>query len=189
MTADRKTAPSLISRRTVLSGGLALAFATLIIPKSGAEAAVRAPERRLAFEHLHTGEHLKITYWQDGKYLRPALKEINHLLRDFRTNQVKAIDPKLLDLLHRLQRTLNTSQPFQVVSGYRSAKTNARLAKRSHGVARRSLHIKGKAIDIQIEGRDAALIRRAAVALRAGGVGYYPDSGFVHLDVGDIRYW
>jgi len=110
-------------------------------------------------------------------------------LRDFRTDEVLPIDPQLLDLLHNLRSTLGTNQPFQIISGYRSPTTNANLAANSGGVAKRSLHMQGKAIDIRIEGTPLKHLREAAVALQGGGVGYYPGSNFVHMDVGRIRTW
>ncbi len=183
--------PTLISRRRLIIGGAALVVGSTII--NPVEAAVRSggrsAERRLAFQNLHTGEHLKVVYWQGGDYVRPALDQIDHIMRDYRTNQVKPIDPALLDLLHKLHGALETREPFQIVSGYRSPKTNARLAAHSGGVAKRSMHVKGKAIDIRLESRDTRQIHRAALALKAGGVGYYPKSDFVHVDVGKVRSW
>lgn len=184
---SRTSGPTLVSRRRIIVGGAALVLASSII--NPVEAAVRAGERRLAFQNLHTGERLKTVYWQGGSYVRSALEQINHIMRDYRTNQVKQIDPKLLDLLHRLQALLDTEEPFQIVSGYRSPKTNAKLAAHSGGVAKRSMHVKGKAVDIRLDSRDIAQIRKAALALKGGGVGYYPKSDFVHVDVGRVRSW
>ncbi|OGU43084.1 MAG: Twin-arginine translocation pathway signal, partial [Hydrogenophilales bacterium RIFOXYA1_FULL_63_33] len=118
-----------------------------------------------------------------------ALAEINHVLRDYRNDQVAAIDTRLLDLLDRVKARLGTSQPFQVISGYRSPATNHLLAERSSGVAKHSLHMEGKAIDIRIPGVALADLRKTGLALQAGGVGYYPASDFVHLDVGRVRTW
>jgi uncharacterized protein YcbK (DUF882 family) len=124
-----------------------------------------------------------------GDYVPESLAEINHVLRDYRTDQVAAIDTRLLDLLDRVQAKLGTSQPFQVISGYRSPATNHMLSERSSGVAKHSLHMEGKAIDIRIPGIHLADLRRTGLALRSGGVGYYPASNFVHLDVGRVRTW
>jgi len=179
-----------LSRRSLIVGGAALAFTSFIIVPGQAEARVIRPsERSLSFEHLHTGEKLRAVYWKHGRYIRPSLKQINFIMRDHRINQVKAIDPKLLDILWNLARSLETRQPFQIVSGYRSKQTNQLLRAHSDSVARRSLHIEGRAIDLKIENRDASRIRSAAIALKAGGVGYYPDAGFVHVDSGDVRTW
>ena len=117
------------------------------------------------------------------------MADINHILRDFRTNQVLPIDPQLLDLLNGLRSTLGTAQPFQIISGYRSPATNFTLAANSDGVAKGSLHMQGKAIDLRIEGTALGDLRQAAMGLQGGGVGYYPKSNFVHIDVGRVRHW
>jgi len=146
-------------------------------------------ERRLSFDNLHTGEKLDLPYWIEGDYVPETLAEINHVLRDHRTGQVAAIDTGLLDLLHRVNAALGTSQPFQVISGYRSPASNQMLSSNSSGVAKRSLHMEGKAIDIRLPGIQLADLHRTGLMLRSGGVGYYPGSNFVHLDVGRVRTW
>lgn len=171
----------------------ALAAAGALVPRQvkAATSAMRG-ERELSFVHTHTGERLKTVYCCGGRYEPDALTAINHILRDFRVNEVKPIDPKLLDLLHRLGGTLDTSQPFHIISGYRSPKTNALLRARggSHsGVASQSLHMVGKAIDIRVPGVPLPTLHRAAVSLKGGGVGFYPEPNFVHVDVGRVRYW
>ncbi len=125
-------------------------------------------------------------------YQPDALKQIDHILRDFRANEIKPIDPVLLDLLHELGGTLETDQPFHIISGYRSPHTNTLLRERggaTTGVASRSLHMVGKAIDIRVPGVKLDHLRGAARSLKLGGVGYYPSSNFVHLDTGRVRYW
>jgi len=159
-----------------------------------AEAAAAAPGpaqavRELAFYNLHTDERLKTVYWSGGEYVPGALDEINHVLRDFRTNTVKPIHTDLLDLLHRLSARLETSKPFVIISGYRTPATNAMLRHRSEGVAKNSLHMQAMAADIRVPGRDLRVVHRAAIDLRGGGVGYYPHSDFVHVDVGRVRCW
>ncbi|MGD0119755.1 MAG: DUF882 domain-containing protein [Candidatus Binatus sp.] len=154
-----------------------------------ARTTVQLRRRSLSFYALHTGESLKTTYWRDGQYISGELDRINYILRDFRANEVKPIDPALLDLLVRIQHRLGTSEPFQVISGYRSPVTNAMLHANSEGVAVHSLHIEGKAIDICVPGRSLAQLRGAALAQQAGGVGYYPKSDFVHVDTGRVRFW
>ena len=146
-------------------------------------------EKSLSFQSLHTGESLKVTYWAKGSYLSGPCKQIDYLLRDWRTDDIRLIDRRLFDLLYDVRRILDTTQPFQVISGYRSPKTNAKLAARSRGVAKRSLHLRGKAIDVSLADRDLRHLRKAAVALGGGGVGYYPRTGFVHLDTGRVRRW
>jgi uncharacterized protein YcbK (DUF882 family) len=117
------------------------------------------------------------------------MAEIDFVLRDFRSGDVKPIDPQLLDLLYLVTRRLETSSPIHLISGYRSPATNAALHEHSSGVAVHSLHTKGMAADIRIPGRDLRQLRKIAMAAGAGGVGYYPRSDFVHLDVGHIRHW
>ena len=183
-----------MSRRMFLGFGAAAA-ATALVPGRALAAtapAAKRTERVLSFFHTHTGERLKIAYCCDGQYQPAALTEINHLLRDFRVNEVKPIDPKLLDLLHELGGTLETEQPFHVISGYRSPRTNHLLHERggSHsGVASKSLHMVGQAIDIRVPGVQLGHLRGAARSLKLGGVGYYPSSNFVHVDTGRVRYW
>ncbi|MBY0578461.1 MAG: DUF882 domain-containing protein [Burkholderiales bacterium] len=147
------------------------------------------PDRTLSLYNIHTGEQLNTTYWADGVYVAASLDEINHVLRDYRTNETMNMDSRLLDLLHAVRSMLGGSLPFHVISGYRSAATNAYLAETSSGVARKSLHMKGQAADIFLPGSDLPSLRRAALDLNLGGVGYYPRSNFVHVDVGRVRAW
>lgn len=146
-------------------------------------------ERRLAFYNLHTGEQLKTVYWAEGSYVSDALKEINWILRDYRRNKVKPIDLRLLDLLHALDRKLETRQPFHIICGYRSPATNEYLRKHTAGVAKHSMHIEAKAADIRIPGCHLPALQRAALTLHRGGVGIYPVSDFIHVDVGRVRHW
>lgn len=181
------TEPANRGRRLFLCAGAAVALASLASPALAALG--RARYRSVAFENLHTGENLKVDYWVNGRYVDRALGAVNFNLRDFRTGDVYPIDPQLLDLLHALQSRLNTRAPFQVISGYRSPKTNALLHEESDGVAVNSLHTMGMAIDIRVPGRSLRAVHAAAKRLQQGGVGYYPRSRFVHLDVGRVRYW
>jgi uncharacterized protein YcbK (DUF882 family) len=176
-------------RRRFLVQGAAAALCSLTAPLA-AVASPRPPSRRvLAFDHLHTGERLDVVYWVDGSYRPGALSRINWLLRDFRDNTVHPIDPRLLDLLAAVRQRLGVHAPFQVISAYRSPATNAMLASMSEGVATNSLHLRGRAIDVRVPGRPLSAVRRVALGLRGGGVGYYPRSNFVHLDVGEVRRW
>ena len=145
--------------------------------------------RTLSFEHTHTGEKLKLTYFERGNYIENALHEINYLLRDFRTDEVHSIDTALLDQLFDLKQALGFNKPFHILSGYRSPFTNAQLRKHSRGVAEHSFHLQGRAIDIRVEGISSKTIRNAALAMAQGGVGYYPRNNFVHLDTGRYRTW
>lgn len=167
-----------------LCGGAA---AAAMLP---ADAFARLPERRLTFVHTHTGEFLRTTYWAGGRYLDDGLRAVNRILRDFRTGELHVIDPALLDQLVRVRGMVGADKrPLHIISGYRSPKTNAMLRSHSSGVASKSLHQSGKAIDIRIPGIDTKHIRNAGLALQAGGVGYYSNSDFVHLDTGRVRFW
>ncbi len=145
--------------------------------------------RELNFNNLHTGEKLSLTYFEKGRYVTEALKEIDYLLRDYRTGDVHSIDPNLLNFIYKLQSTLETKKPIDIISGYRSPATNEALRAKSSGVARKSKHMLGKAIDIRIEKIGSKTIRDAAISLQQGGVGYYAKSNFVHLDTGNFRHW
>jgi uncharacterized protein YcbK (DUF882 family) len=179
-----------LSRRSFVKLG-AIAAATAILPRAalGSGARMSVAEKSLAFYNTHTGETLKSVYWAEGEYFPDSLREINHILRDPRNNEVHDIDPQLLDLLFAIRQEIDTSQPFHVISGYRSAETNAFLRAHTTGVAENSLHLVGKAIDIRSPGRELRHLQKAATALRGGGVGYYPKSDFVHVDIGRVRYW
>jgi uncharacterized protein YcbK (DUF882 family) len=178
------------SRRGFLAGALATTAMCLFPYKAvAAVSKVFITEKSLSFYNTHTGENLKAIYWSEGTYLPQALADINYILRDYRTGDVKEIDTDLLDLLFVLHQKLESKRPFNVISGYRSQETNFLLNSASRGVAKNSLHIDGKAIDIRVPGYELKTLQRAAVDLRRGGVGYYPISDFVHVDVGRIRYW
>ena len=182
----------MIARRKFLGMGGGLAAASLT-GASGAAWASSAPEptspRRVDLHNLHTGESVGVAYWENGAYAPDALSQVNKVLRDFRTGEVHDIHPDLLDLLHRLSMQFEGPRTFQVISAYRSPQTNAALARPGSGVAHHSLHMQGMAIDIRVPGIDLAALHRAALGLGAGGVGYYPASDFVHVDVGPVRQW
>ena len=145
--------------------------------------------RALEFDHLHTGERLSVEYFDRGTYLPDALETVNHFLRDFRTGDVHEIDPRLLDVLHRVTGATGSTRPYQVISGYRSPATNEMLRQRNEGVAVGSLHMVGQAIDVRLGDVPLPELRNAALTLRLGGVGYYPASDFVHIDTGRVRRW
>jgi uncharacterized protein YcbK (DUF882 family) len=179
-----------ISRRRLLKLGT-LAALTGILPQGifAASAGLSHAERSLAFYNTHTAERLETLYWVQGSYLPESLGEISYILRDHRTDEIQDIDARLLDLLFALRKGLETQEPFHIISGYRSAQTNARLHAQSSGVAENSLHLLGQAIDVRIPGRALPVLRNVAMTLKGGGVGYYPKSDFVHIDVGRVRYW
>jgi uncharacterized protein YcbK (DUF882 family) len=176
-----------VSRRQALTT-FAAAGAAALLP-SGLRAAPRTASRALRFQHLHTGEALTVEYCTAGAYVPDALAAIDTLLRDFRTGDVRAIDPALLDLLFELRARTGSARPYEVISGYRSPKTNAALRRRSHGVAGGSLHMEGRAIDIRVGDVRLRALRESALRLGRGGVGYYPASNFVHVDTGRVRTW
>lgn len=149
----------------------------------------RSPERILSLKNLHTGESLRATFWAEGQYLKDELRAVNRVLRDHRSGDVHAMDPNLLDQLYLLQQSVGVGGAFHVISGYRSPASNASLRNNSNGVAKKSLHMQGKAIDIRLPGCKLDKLHKAALALQAGGVGYYPESGFIHVDTGRVRRW
>lgn len=146
-------------------------------------------ERSLGFYNTHTDETLKTVYWAEGKYQPEGLSGINRILRDHRTGDVHSMDKSLLDLLYLLQTRTGRKDKFHIISGYRSPASNAKLHARSAGVAKRSFHMQGKAVDIRLPGYDLKKLHQAALALKAGGVGCYPSSNFIHVDVGPVRRW
>jgi len=177
-----------LNRRSLLKSGAACA-AGLLLGGGPACARLLAPPKTLAFYNLHTGERVKTEFSAGGDFIPEALTRINRVLRDHRTNEIHPIDTDLLELLFALQRQTGARGEFHVISGYRSPASNAKLQAAGGGVATRSLHMSGKAIDIALPGCSLADLRRAALRLRGGGVGYYPSSGFVHVDTGRVRQW
>jgi uncharacterized protein YcbK (DUF882 family) len=150
---------------------------------------INPPEKVVALYNTHTGESVNAVYWFRGQYLPETMSAVDRVLRDHRTDEIKPIDPQLLDLLHAISEELECSHPFYVISAYRSPTTNAFLRFMSRRVAEHSLHMDGKAVDLRIPGWASHTVRRVAMELRMGGVGYYRRSDFVHVDVGPVRYW
>jgi len=178
-------ASSLLSRRRLLGAAVATAGVGLVYPVP----AVSFAPRSVSLYNVHTSEWLRTVYWADGHYIREAVRDINWILRDHHSDEIRAMDAGVLDVLGNLRERLDTHEPFLVVSGYRSPTTNMRMYLNHEGVAKHSYHIKGMAVDLRSERRSLDQIREAAVSLRCGGVGYYPRSGFIHVDCGPIRYW
>ncbi|VBB69327.1 putative exported protein [invertebrate metagenome] len=176
-----------ITRRSlVLLGGSSL-LAMMLHPVS---AAVHfQTERALSLDVLPTGEKLKRVYWAEGHYIPQALREIHYLLRDYRAGEVKTIDVKLLDLLHEIRALIGSRSPFEVVSGYRSQQTNRWLQRTNPSVARHSYHTQGMAVDFRLPDCDLVKLKAVALKLGRGGVGYYPHTAFLHVDVGPRRQW
>ncbi len=152
--------------------------------------AARKKDRLLMMTNPHTGEKIRTIYWTpvDG-YIRESLASISHFMRDFRRNQVKAIDPRLLDIVYAISLNIGSHRKFEVMSGYRSPKTNRMLARRSRNVAKKSYHMKAKAMDFQVKNVSSRSLRRIALALKSGGVGYYPGARYIHVDTGNVRTW
>jgi uncharacterized protein YcbK (DUF882 family) len=164
----------------------ALILASGLLPFEIASASTR---REISLFNTHTSEHLELCYFRDGKFVAEACQRLNHLLRDFRSGDVHPIDPGLYDLVYAIQTEIGHRGQVQIISGYRSPATNEKLRNASTGVAKRSMHMQGQALDIRLSGVDTAKVRDAALALRAGGVGYYKKSDFVHVDTGRVRHW
>ncbi len=194
LAPDQVTEPSRpTSRRRLLRSAVCLAAgaaALTVLPGTSAWAHSGMPDNRaLSFRSLHTGEALKTNYVKGGAFDPLELAKINWILRDWRSGETARIDPDLLDQLFALRGRLDSDGTFEIISGYRSPKTNAALAAKNGGVAKRSLHMKGQAIDVRLADRRLDSLHRAALALRAGGVGIYSKSGFIHLDTGRVRNW
>jgi uncharacterized protein YcbK (DUF882 family) len=176
-------------RRSFLKSSVVVASALSLSALSKAATASSRNERTLRLYNTHTGESLRSVFWAEGQFVADALQDINKLLRDHRNNKVKPMDPQLLVLLDKVSAQFGDQHVLHVISGYRSPESNAQLHEHSRGVAPHSLHIEGKAIDVRLPGTDLAALHRAAIAAGGGGVGYYPDSQFVHIDTGRVRYW
>ena len=175
-----QTAEAGPSRRGLLGGLFAAGGA--LLAAGGASA---APRSLLP----HASEGFSGVYYADGHYLPDQMARIRRILRDLNDGTLPELDARLVDLMARMQRTLGTSEPLQIVSGYRSPATNARARRRDGRVAKNSLHMHGQAVDIRVRGHSLPQLRRAALSLQAGGVGTYPQRDFLHIDVGPVRSW
>ncbi|MCA1432151.1 DUF882 domain-containing protein [Bradyrhizobium sp. BRP20] len=182
-----------LSHAGVKAGSRIGLAAALLLAAAGSvhDAAALNETKTLSFHHTHSGEDLTVTFKRDGRYDEAALKQLNHFLRDWRTQEQTVMDRRLFDILWEVYRDVDGKQPIQIISSYRSPATNAMLRRRSSGVARASQHMLGHAIDFYIPGVPLEQIRFAGLRLQRGGVGFYPTSGspFVHLDTGSVRHW
>ncbi|MEM6051027.1 YcbK family protein [Erwinia sp. P7711] len=174
-------------RKWLALGGAALGCA--LLPGQAFASLSTSRPRVLTLNNLHTGETLKTEFFNGKSYDKDELTRLNHFFRDYRANKIKSIDTRLFDQLYRLQAMLDTRKPVQLISGYRSLETNNSLRAHSKGVAKHSYHTLGQAMDFHIEGISLSNVRKAALSMRAGGVGYYPSSNFVHIDTGPTRHW
>ncbi len=182
--------PAMPARRLMLKTALGLGAAMVLpLPVLARGLIGRDGGRELSLLNLHTGERLNAEYWLHGRYVPDALRAVAVVLRDHRNNAIHPIDPQLLDLIHRLHASVDSTAPFNVISGYRSPETNALMHEVSAGVAAHSLHMEGRAIDIRLPGTALSHVRQAALAMKSGGVGYYPQDDFVHVDTGAVRCW
>ncbi len=177
---------SLVRRREILRVGMASVAAVAVAPNWARASTGRV--RVLNLYETHSHETYAEAYWVDGAYDPGAMARLNHLLRDWRSGELAAIDRRLIDLLHDLQQA-GGGEPLHIISGYRSPETNAERAAVNGGVARNSYHVKGQAVDLRVPGRSLTGLRDMAVALAAGGVGFYPRSDFIHVDTGPVRTW
>ncbi len=175
-------------RRKLLALGAASLGMALLPTKAMAILSTPRP-RVLTINNLNTGENIKAEFFNGKSYNKDELARLNHMFRDYRANKIKSIDTALFDQLFRLQLLLENRKPIQLISGYRSPITNENLRSHSRGVAKRSYHTLGQAMDFHIQGVDLSHIRKAALKMKAGGVGYYPRSNFVHIDTGPVRSW
>jgi uncharacterized protein YcbK (DUF882 family) len=174
-----------LQRREFLGRTTACAVAAL----AGVQPVFALTAHRIAFYHLHTGESLKLEYADAAAERAEVLAELSHFLRDFRTKEIHPIDPGLLAILDNLYGLADRRGHFEIISGYRSPRTNEGLRAAGGGVAKDSLHIHGRAVDVRLTSMPTASLYRAAAALGRGGAGFYPKSDFVHLDTGRVRTW
>lgn len=179
-----------VASATITGVATSLVTAPVLFGTGSAEAApLTGGVRRLTLHNINTNERFDGVYWADGHYKPDALRKLDVLLRDHRAKQVCRYDPRLFDLLARVHQSVGSDDPFEVICGYRSRRTNAMARRRSRGVAKESYHTRGMAIDIRLPDTQLRAISETARTMQAGGVGFYPRSGFVHLDVGPVRSW
>ncbi len=189
MFSDKK-----VNRRGFLKGSVkvgGIAAAAMLIPEHALAfgSGFFPVEKKLSLYNTHTGESLETVYYSRGERLLDSLSKINNIMRDHRSGEIMSIDAELLDTFYLLSERMNTQKAFHIISAYRSPETNNMLRKSSSGVASKSMHMYGKAVDVRLPGSNLEELRDAALQLKRGGVGYYPGSDFVHLDVGPYRYW
>lgn len=190
---DRKLMKDLnqINRRDLLKLGVAGVVGSLmpLFPSRNAYAMTNFASWKISFRNTHTGESFSGVYRVGDKYLPEAFERMNYVLRDHRADEVFPMDPRIVDIVKVLQDRTNSSGPVEVLSGYRSPKTNAMLRGASTGVAKNSFHMYGQAMDIRMPGYSTRRLRDQAKKMKAGGVGFYPKSDFVHVDTGKVRSW
>lgn len=196
MTEEKNAFAEGFNRRDILKAGLTGALGALpllllgSVPAQASSMALpRTDAFNITFRSQHTGEMFSGAYRVGGKYLPDAFEQINSVLRDFRTGEIFPVDPRVIDILYMTHRKSGAGEPFEILSGYRSPRTNDMLRRNSEGVAQHSLHLTGQAVDVRLPGYSTKKLSRVAINIRAGGVGYYADSNFVHVDTGKVRTW
>ena len=188
-TPEQSSSAGFISRRAFLTRSAMAAAGALLLPSTPSFGSILSQERTLSFHNVHTDEELTIRCCPDQDYNRETRLRFSSLLRDHHADEVREMDPGLIDIFFALSAFTGSMGTFKILSGYRSPETNSWLRRASHGVAEHSMHIEGKAVDIRMDDLSTRAIRDAGLALAMGGVGYYPSSNFVHLDTGRIRTW
>ncbi|MEJ6501098.1 MAG: DUF882 domain-containing protein [Rhodobacterales bacterium] len=179
-----------ISRRSLLGAFAAMTvMAAPVYSKTFGLLKGAGDIRRISMRSGRTGESLETIYWIEGEYIKEAFKEINHFMRDWREDSTIVMDNRNVDIIAAAHSLLETDEPFQLLSGYRSPGTNAMLRSRSRAIAKNSLHIKGMAADLRLQSRSVGQMARAGMACNSGGVGTYSRSNFVHMDCGVVRTW
>ena len=190
MTMKQTSSSTSFSRRALLGAFAATALVSApTYSKAAGLLRGSGDIRRIKMYSARTGEKIDMIYWVEGDYIKDAVQEVNHFMRDWRTGDVKNMDLRTIDIMAASLNLLDVSEPFMLLSGYRSPKTNAMLRSRSSGVAKNSLHLKGQAADLRLSSRSVSQIGRAAAPCAAGGVGRYSGSNFVHMDCGPVRTW
>lgn len=175
-------------RRKIMTSGI-VALGASCLPSLSWASLIKDKPRELNLNNLHTGELLLSQYFDGQNYQATELQKLNHLCRDFRQNEMIDMDKNIFDQISAIQQIIGSNAQVQVISGYRSPKTNKMLRAKSSAVAKKSHHMLGKAIDFRLEGVPLADVREAALSLKAGGVGYYPNSDFLHIDTAQFRTW
>ena len=190
MTMKQTSSSTSFSRRALLGAFAATALVSApTYSKAAGLLRGSGDIRRIKMYSARTGEKIDMIYWVEGDYIKDAVHEVNHFMRDWRTGDVKNMDLRTIDIMAASLNLLDVNEPFMLLSGYRSPKTNAMLRSRSSGVAKNSLHLKGQAADLRLSSRSVSQIGRAAASCAAGGVGRYSGSNFVHMDCGPVRTW
>lgn len=189
---SRTSSQGVVTRRNLLFGIAALAATGTTAPAFASAPAIlkgAGSFRSIKLTNGRTGDWINTVYWVEGEYIPEVMDHVNYVLRDWRAEEVKRIDPRTIDILSATHRLLDCREPFEVISGYRTRQTNAMLRERSRAVASNSYHIRGMAVDVSMKSRSVRQISRAGLSLGAGGVGRYSRSDFVHLDSGPVRSW